>query len=241
MPRWKLAFIALAVGRSAVITFAASFSMDQPPGSQSERVLMWGQSAASARTSERAATAGDAQRRGVPLPIEPSVIVEFVPLRLASTEASAGPAKDRAAGVWSCYICNNTASRVIVQRARVFMASPHILPIPDGQSAALFSKRNQASPWRILGGFVKDYGALGAAAAGIAFSGLTAGAGAGVAAQLLTKAVSSAGQAASERTPEYKLYAPLPIQIVLEPGGCAEFDMLSGLVPKAHRHKGVVQ
>lgn len=287
MRRWlKLAFIVAAVGRSAVITFAAeaSFTFDQPPVTAADGVVMWNQSAANARTSDRAQE-GDASQQGVPpprtsmagystvpacsekirlncvssdgtlyysddnsttqtrkdfLPV-PEVIAEFVPLRLASTEASAGPAKDRAAGVWSVYLCSNAPVRVIVQRARVYMASPHIIPIPDGQAAALFAKRNQASPWRILGGFVKDYGALGAAAAGIAFSGLTAGAGAGVGAQLITKAISSAGQAANERTPEYKLYAPLPLQIVLEPGGCAEFDMLSALVPKAHRHQGTVQ
>jgi hypothetical protein len=179
-------------------------------------------------------------KESLPVP-EPSVVIEFVPLRLASTEASAGPSKDRAAGVWSVYVCNNTNARVVVPRARVFMTSPHILPLSDGQAAALLDNRTQKNGkqifWRAwsklspiaggIGGMIVA-GPVGATAVGFGLQGLN-----------------DLASWSKESAPQYKLFAPLPAQIVLEPKGtmgeCAEHDLLSGRIHGAARHKGWIQ
>lgn len=164
------------------------------------------------------------------------VEVSFTPLSLASSEASTGPGRE--AGTWLVASCNMSATRVSIPRAMILNVSPSIRWLPDGNRQLLLERRTRQSPWRIVGSFLKTYGTIGAAAAGFAFSGFTAGAGAGLGAELVKQSIEKGLATAEANTVEYRLFKPIPEVVVIEPLSCAEHDLLSSLVPKAAKHRG---
>lgn len=164
------------------------------------------------------------------------VEITFSPLSLSSSEASTGPGRE--AGVWLVVSCNRSGSRVMIPRGEILGASAAIRWIPDGQRDLLLSRRTRQSPWRIFGGVLKDYGTLGAAAAGIAFSGVGAGAAAGLGAQLLKTSIEKGQKTAEENAVEYRLFHPIPEVVIIEPLACVEHDLLSSLIKGAAKHRG---
>lgn len=240
MPRlFIIAWCLLAVGRMAVSHARAGelgrdFDLTPPISldSKSDIGVLWNQPARSSSGSRALSAGGQTQGEAAP---SPQITVSFTPLSLASSRASAGPGRE--AGVWSVFVCSRSNERLIVPRAKVLDASPVIRWIPDGQRDAITRSRTQRNGWNVIGRGFKRFGPMVVAGVGVGYGGPAVGAALGFGLQALT----GLAAVADELAPEYKLYAPLPAEIVLQPQGCAEHDILSSLVPGAAKHKGAVR
>lgn len=159
----------------------------------------------------------------------PLVTARFIPLSLASSRATSGPAAE--AGTWHVEICNRSIAAVAIPRAMVLEAAPGLRYLPEEFQQALVADRTKRSPWRIVGAILTAAGS-GAAVAGLARENnqlAAIGSGVALGIQLITAVVKPQVDAA----PAYSLPRPLPEVVAAPVGACVEFNVLAARVAGA--------
>lgn len=174
---------------------------------------------------QAAVSVAAAPGEGLPHPDAPlsRPTVRFIPLSLGSSEAQTGPGAE--AGTWHVEVCAGPAD-ALIPRARIMETAPILRYLPDEFMVALLSQRTTKSKAAKAKDILRYLGLAGGLAA------VLLGSQGGAVAGISVVSLLDYGPRLSEQIspPIYSLPRPLPIEVFVRSGSCAEYNILAARI-----------